>query len=191
METHPWDQGTRLVHSALAVTVLAQLFTGLVVAKANHPQWLLVHTALGILTSIVIVVHWIWTWARRDIQVLFPWSRAGLAQVGRELFGVFRGKLPGYGDTVGLSSFVHGIGLLAVSSMAVTGLLMYFVIPGGYGLSLHSTAYGLFTTLATMHLWLSYMVWFYLGGHIFFAALHEVLGNHVLRHFYAGQKVRH
>ncbi|WP_298135201.1 cytochrome b/b6 domain-containing protein, partial [Acidiferrobacter sp.] len=99
-------------------------------------------------------------------------------------FDVFQGKLPGSGDTLGLSSFAHGVGLLAVSGMAITGLLMYMEIPGGYGLSLHSTAYALFTTLATTHLWLSYLVWAYLIGHVFFAALQQVLGHNVLRHFY-------
>jgi len=187
MEARPWDRGTCLVHSALVVTVLAQLLTGEVVARANHPQWLLIHTVLGILTSIVIIVHWMWTWARRDIRVLFPWDRAGLTRVRKEFFAVFQGELPGHGDEVGLSSFVHGIGLLGVSGMAVTGLLMYAVIPGGYGLSLNSTAYALFTTLATTHLWLSYIVWFYLGGHIFFAALHEILGNRLLRRIYLGR----
>ncbi|HUW97980.1 MAG TPA: cytochrome b/b6 domain-containing protein [Acidiferrobacter sp.] len=187
MEAQPWDRGTCLVHSALAVTVIAQLFTGLVVASGNRPEWLLVHTILGIITSVVIVIHWLWSWARRDIRVLFPWSRAGLARVARELFGIFQGELPGHGDEAGLSSFVHGVGLLGVSGMAVTGLLMYAVIPGGYGLSLHSTAYAFFTALATTHLWLSYVVWFYLGGHILFAALHELQGNRLLRRIYLGR----
>ncbi|MHB8253209.1 MAG: cytochrome b/b6 domain-containing protein [Acidiferrobacter sp.] len=188
MESRPWDRGTSLVHAALTITVLAQLFTGLVVSTANRPRWLAVHTVLGILTTIVIIIHWMWTWARRDIGILFPWDRAGLSRVFQELFEVFQGKLPSYGDVAGLSSFVHGIGLLAVSGMAATGILMYLVIPGGYGLSLHSTAYAFFTTLATTHLWLSYIVWFYLGGHVFFAALHEIQGNHILKHIYSHHK---
>lgn len=186
METHTWDRGTRLVHSALAVAVLLELFTGVVVSEGSHPAWLWVHTLVGLLTAVIIIVHWLWTWAHRDIGVLFPWNRPGMTVVGRELLGVWRGALPGYGDTVGLSSFVHGVGLLAVSGMALTGVVMYGVIPGGYGLSLQSSAYGLFTWLATTHLLLSYVVWFYLTGHLVFAALHQVHGNRVLQRIYSG-----
>ncbi|MDA8390425.1 MAG: cytochrome b/b6 domain-containing protein [Gammaproteobacteria bacterium] len=188
MELRPWDRGTRLIHLALAVAVTAQLFSGLVVSNGVRPRYLLMHTVLGIITTLIIALHWMWTWARGDLRVLFPWNRADLDQVGRELRQTLRGKLPGHGNVVGLSSFVHGLGLLAVTGMAATGILMYIVIPGGYGLTAHSGAYVLFTALATLHLWLSYGVWFYLGGHVVFAALQQIQGNHVLRHFYS---VRH
>ena len=188
MESRPWDNGTRIVHAALAITVLAELSTGLVVAEGTRPQWLFIHSVLGILTTLVIIIDWMWTWARRDLPILFPWNRTGLRVVAREAFDVFQGKLPGSGDTLGLSSFAHGVGLLAVSGMAITGLLMYMEIPGGYGLYLHSSAYALFTALATTHLYLSYVVWAYLIGHVFFAALQQVLGHNVLRHLYLGHR---
>ncbi len=183
MDARAWDKGTRIVHAALAVTVLAELSTGLIVSRATRPQWLLIHSVLGFLTLLVILVDWMWTWARGDLSVFFPWNRRGLRLVVQETFALFQGKLPGYGNRVGLSSFVHGIGLLAVSAMAATGLLMGIDIPGGYGLFGHSSAYASFTVLATLHLWLSYFVWAYLGGHLFFAALQELFGNRVLRHF--------
>ena len=188
MESQPWDNGTRMVHAALVVTVLAELSTGLIVSQGTRPHWLFIHSVLGIATTLVIIMDWMWTWARRDLPILFPWNRAGMRVVAHEAFGVFQGKLPGSGDRTGLSSFMHGIGLLAVSGMAATGLLMYMEIPGGYGLFLHSSAYALFTTLATTHLWLSYVVWAYLIGHIMFAALQQVLGNNVLRHLYLGHR---
>ena len=188
MESRPWDNGTRVVHAALAITVLAELSTGLIVSQATRPRWLVIHSILGIATTFVIIVDWMWTWARRDLPILFPWNRAGMRVVGREAVQVFQGKLPGSGDGTGLSSFMHGIGLLAVSGMAITGLLMYMKIPGGYGLYLHSSAYAFFTMLATTHLYLSYVVWAYLIGHVFFAALQQVLGHNVLRHFYLGHR---
>ena len=188
MESRPWDNGTRVVHAALAITVLAELSTGLIVSQATRPHWLVIHSILGIATTLVIIVDWMWTWARRDFPILFPWNRAGMRVVGREAAEVFQGKLPGSGDGTGLSSFMHGVGLLAVSGMAITGLLMYMEIPGGYGLYLHSSAYAFFTMLATTHLYLSYVVWAYLIGHVFFAALQQVLGHNVLRHFYLGHR---
>lgn len=183
MESRPWDNGTRVLHATLAVTVLAEMSAGVIVSRATRPQWVFLHSMLGIATLVVIVVNWIWSWARRDLGVIFPWNRAGLRQVGREIVGAFQGKLPGSGDVVGLSSFMHGIGLLAVSGMAVTGLLIYFVIPGGYGFYANTAAYGLLTSLGTLHLWLSYAVWVYVAGHVFFAALQQFLGNNMLRHF--------
>ena len=188
MESRPWDNGTRIVHAALVVTVLAELSTGLIVSQATRPHWLVIHSILGIATTLVIIVDWMWTWARRDFPILFPWNRAGMRVVGREAVEVFQGKLPGSGDGTGLSSFMHGIGLLGVSGMAITGLLMYMEIPGGYGLYLHSSAYAFFTMLATTHLYLSYVVWAYLIGHVFFAALQQVLGHNVLRHLYLGHR---
>ncbi len=185
MELRPWDRITRLIHLALAITVTTEMFTGLVIADATRPRWLLIHAVIGVATTAIIVVHWMWTWARGDLRVLFPWNRPGLRLVGEELGQTFRGKLPGYGNVVGLSSFAHGLGLLAVTGMAATGFLMYLVIPGGYGLAAHSSAYGLFTLLATSHLWLSYGVWVYLGGHVLFAALQQIQGHHVLRHLYS------
>ncbi len=187
MEARPWDTGTRLIHAALVVTVLAELSTGLVVSQATRPQWLFVHSILGIVTTLVIILDWMWMWARQDLPVYFPWNRGGMRLVVGETFDVFQGRLPGSGNVMGLSSFVHGIGLLAVTGMAATGIVMYWVIPGGYGLSLHSTAYAFFTVLATSHLWLSYVVWAYLTGHVFFAALQQVLGHPVLRHFDIGR----
>ncbi len=185
MELRPWDRATRLIHLALAVTVTAELFSGLVVSGAVRPRWMLIHAVLGIVTTLVIALHWMWTWARGDLRVLFPWNRTDLGLVRRELGQTLRGKMPGHGNVVGLSSFVHGLGLLAVTAMAGTGLLMYIIIPGGYGLMAHSGAYVLFTALATLHLWLSYGVWVYLGGHVVFAALQQIQGNRVLQHLYS------
>ncbi|MHB1566153.1 MAG: hypothetical protein ACYCXG_05500 [Acidiferrobacter sp.] len=61
---------------------------------------------------------------------------------------------------------------------------------GGYGLSLQSSAYGLFTGLATIPLLLSYVVWFYLTGHLVFAALHQLHGNRILQRTYSGDPHR-
>ncbi len=183
MESRPWDNGTRILHATLAVTVLADMLAGVIVSRATHPHWVFLHSMLGIATLLVIIVDWMWTWARNDLGVIFPWNRTGLRSVGRELGGIFLGKLPSAGDVVGLSSFMHGIGLLAVSGMAVTGVLIYFVIPGGYGFFANTAGYGILTTLGVVHLWLSYLVWFYLAGHVFFAVLQQLLGNNVLRHF--------
>ncbi len=183
MESRPWDNGTRVLHATLAVTVLAEMSAGVIVSRATRPQWVFLHSMLGIATLLVIVVNWMWTWARHDLGVIFPWNRAGLSRVVREVWGIFLGKLPSAGDVVGLSSFMHGVGLLAVSGMAVTGFFIYLVIPGGYGFFANATGYGLLTTLGVVHLWLSYMVWFYLAGHVLFAALQQLLGNNMLRHF--------
>ncbi len=183
MESRPWDNGTRLLHATLAVTVLAEMSVGVIVSRGTHPQWVFLHSMLGIATLLVIIVNWMWSWARRDLGVIFPWNGSGLRRVGREAIGLFQGKLPSAGDVVGLSSFMHGVGLLAVSGMAVTGLWIYIVFPNGYGLFADSAAYGLLTTLGTLHLWLSYVVWVYVGGHILFAALQQLLGNDMLRHF--------
>jgi cytochrome b561 len=180
MDTEPWSASTRALHWGLAATITFQLFTGLYISTPGTLAFFYFHEWSGLLSAGVILVVWLWSYANYDLPLLFPWTRAGLADVVTDLRGLLRGTLPRAGRVRGLSSFVHGLGLLAVTGMAVTGTLIFLVIPGGHGARPASTDYGIFTSLSLLHKDIAVLVWIYWFGHIAFALAHQVRGGHVL-----------
>lgn len=58
----------------------------------------------------------------------FPWLAGNLAEVQRDLTGIFRGKLPSPGGA-GLFSLIEGVALLFLLATAVTGL-GWFLLEG-------------------------------------------------------------
>jgi hypothetical protein len=73
-------------------------------------------------------------------SALFPWftgerRRAFAADLGNHLRTVVRGRLPAYEETGPLASAVHGLGLLLMTTMAVSARARWF---GGHDRSLRS-----------------------------------------------------
>lgn len=176
MSDADWNPVTRLMHWALAITLTFQLFSGLFVASPQTRLYFHLHEAVGLIAGVVILMEWMWIYTDREGRILFPWSRVGLARVGSELAGLLRGQLPERGRRVGLSGFVHGLGLLAMTGMAVTGVLIFVVVPAGHT---GSTDYGSFTALSLLHRFLAQFAWAYWIGHVVFAVLHQVRGSNV------------
>ncbi len=179
MDTDSWDNGTRLLHWGLAVMISFQIFSGLLVATPGTLVYFYVHEWGGLATTVVIALNWFWSYANYDLALLFPWNDAGMADVVAELQKLRCGRLPRPGRVRGLSSFGHGLGLLAVTGMAVTGTLIYVVIPGGLGALAHSRHYMAFTDLVRLHKVIAGLVWVYWVGHVGFAFLHQVHGGRV------------
>jgi cytochrome b len=172
MQDKRWDGVIRLLHWTLMIMVSFQLFGGLLVSTPGTLTYYYAHQRGGLLTTAPILVFWLWTHANYDLPRLFPWNREGMKVVTAELRGLLRGKLPRPGRTRGLSSFVHGLGLLAVTGMAATGTLIFLTIPGGRGAWADSTSYTAFTELVLLHKIISYPVWIYWFGHVGFAVVH-------------------
>ncbi len=176
---HSWDGATRGLHWGLALLITFQLFGGLLVSAPNTLVYFYIHEFVGLFAAVVVLFTWLWGYANDDMPLLFPWGGEGRAEVMKEVKELLKGKLPKVGRRRGLSSFVHGLGLLAVTGMSATGVLIFFVIPGGHGASASSTHYGAFTELAVMHRSLANLVWAYWFGHVGFAVLHQLKGNNV------------
>lgn len=174
-----WSGSTRALHWGLVATITFQLFTGLYISTPGTLTYFYFHEWGGIVSSGVILLVWLWSYANYDLPLLFPWNRAGMADIVTDLRGLFRGKLPRAGRVRGLSSFIHGLGLLAVTGMAVTGILIFLVIPGGHGARPASTDYGSFTALSLLHKDIAVLVWLYWFGHVGFAFAHQFRGGHV------------
>ncbi|HYW03298.1 MAG TPA: cytochrome b/b6 domain-containing protein [Gammaproteobacteria bacterium] len=167
-----WDLPTRALHWALAVTITVQMVDSFFIDASGTRAFFYVHEAIGLLAGLIILLHWLWSFANFDIRLLFPWSGDGWETVKAEAHDLLRGRLPAGGREAGLSSFVHGLGLLAVTAMGLTGFFIFLVVPGGRGAMAHSTHYEAFTDLSAVHAFFSWFVWIYLGGHVGSALVH-------------------
>lgn len=182
-----WDGFTRVLHWGLTLFVTFQLFSGLWISTPGTLVYFHWHEYVGLAAAAVILLHWMWSFTCRDLGVLFPWNGAGFARIGKETRGMLHGQVPAAGHQVGLSSFVHGLGLLAMTGMAVTGVLLFLVIPvrlGGMATGTHS---GAITSLSLIHRYLSYLAWIYWGGHVGFALLHQLRGGRIFGAIFLGR----
>ena len=177
---HDFDNTTKIIHLAMAIVLTLQMGIGLLVHDPQTRFFLYLHEYVGILSALVIFVEWLWIYTASQFSVLFPWNRAGISLVVKDIRNLGKHRLPEGGDTVGLSGFWHGIGILSFTFMALTGTILLFVLPGGHSiLGLHSTDFVLYTRISLYHRLVSYLAWVYLLGHVLFAILHQLAGNDV------------
>lgn len=181
-----WGLGTRIIHWGLATTISAQLLSGLLVADPQTRMFFYFHEWDGVAASFFILMMWLWGYATQDLSILFPWDREGMRTVRDDIRNLFRGVLPKGGNTPGFASFGHGLGLLAITGMALTGIWILFIIPGGHGVSGGSTDFQEFMDISWFHKTIAYFVWAYLIGHIGFAVLHRLKGAPIFRGIFLG-----
>ncbi|MDA8390751.1 MAG: cytochrome b/b6 domain-containing protein [Gammaproteobacteria bacterium] len=168
-----WTGATKFLHGGMAVTVTLQLLLSLVMQvphphRAPAPSGLLffqLHEWVGLATVAVIVAHWGYSAffsGDADFAHLFPWSRTGRAAIWRDIRTLLAWRLPE--DTAaGLSGFTHGLGLLAVTGMAVTGLVLFFTFGHGTATARHA---------AFLHSFVANFAWAYWYGHVGMALIH-------------------
>lgn len=182
-DTHPdWGLMTRLTHWGLVITISAQLFSGLLVSDPHTRMYFYFHEYDGLAASFFILVLWLWIYANQETGLLFPWNGAGMAAVWADIRALIRNKtLPPGGQTVGLASFGHGLGLLGATVMALSGIWIFFIIPGGHGAQNASTDFQAFTEASAIHAVASYFVWAYWIGHTGFAIAHQAEGAPIFR----------
>ncbi|HQU16716.1 MAG: cytochrome b/b6 domain-containing protein [Gammaproteobacteria bacterium] len=177
-EDDGWDTNTRILHWLLVGTVTFQLLSSLFMADVPTQFLFPIHELIGLATGACVVVFWIHVSRNGDLRILLPWNQAGAAAIGRDLFGLLRGRLPPAGRRVGLSSFVHGLGLLALTGSGFTGLILFFLAPLGSHAG-PSDAVD-FTNMSLDHKFFGELIWAYLIGHVLFALLHQFRSGHVL-----------
>ena len=177
-----WTAATKFLHGGMAVGVTLQLFLSLVM-QVPHPHrtptasGLLLfhlHEWVGLATAAVIVLHWghsAFFADDADFAHLFPWSRQGRTKILRDVSSLLAGRLPE--DTgAGLSGFVHGLGLLAMTGMIVSGIVLFFTL-GRVGTMGH--------TAAILHSFIANFAWAYWYGHVGMALIHAWRRDGVLR----------
>jgi cytochrome b561 len=143
----------------------------------DPPSWMLsLHEYAGLANLAVVAAFWIWTLVRRGetrLGRLLPWFsvlrlRAVLADLAAQLRRLARGHAPDDEDGA-LASAIHGLGLLAVTAMAVTGSVYLFT---------EGTHFA--RTALSLHKLIANLVWVYLFAHAGLAVLHHLLGSDIL-----------
>jgi len=184
MPANHWDYFIRCLHWIITVAVLFQQATSLYMSDPGTQFLFPYHQWVGLLASATVVVFWAHSYGRYDLPILFPWGKAGRTAVMEDLRGLLRARLPGSGCRPGLSGFVHGLGLLALTGCALTGTIISSMITPGQPPDDPIA----FTRYTLQHKFFGTLLWVYLAGHVGFALLHQVSGNNVFRAIFSLQK---
>lgn len=188
MQNLKWDGPTRLLHAGLVSTVSVQLWVSLVMkapgAKAHTALEVLtyqVHRYIGLVALVVVLLHWVWsvtTHGRATVRNLFPTTAQQRTRVLSELRGLIAKQIPDSETAGGVTGLVHGLGLLAVTAVALTGAILFMWWPeiGKPDALTH--------TLGDVHSALSNFVWAYWIVHGGIALLHHYLGHDTLRNMF-------
>lgn len=185
-----YDRTTRWLHAGIALTVVVQLLSSLlmVVPAPGHvptePGDFLfqVHRLSGITVVCLLLLHWLWQLGghvKNGWGHLFPWfSKQRMRRLTGDLKSLPDWIRKGFPDqtaeTLPLAGAVHGLGLLAVSGMAVTGGIIFFAMSPNGGMALWVVS------LAEVHSFIANFVWAYLCGHVGIALLHHSRKSHLI-----------
>lgn len=170
---------TRLVHMGLAVAVILQLFTSLLMqspSRTDPGNWLFeIHEISGLTALAFAFLFWIVLVSRRhgtDGAALFPWfsssRRSVLWQDTKDHLVALRVlSFPAYKDHSPLASAVHGLGLLLMSAMTLSGSLFYLA-------KLYSVQESAAAQVSLeLHHFGGNLAWAYLIGHAGLATIHH------------------
>lgn len=182
-----WDRPTRYLHFGLALTVTVQLLISLVMEEPHgeHARSALesgafeVHEWVGMAALAIVLLHWLWSLLSHGgagLGHLFPWGAGGRARVLAELRAILRGQLPEGGPQGGLAGLVHGLGLLTITAMAVSGGVLFFLLPEN-GAPLSEGVHD----IGELHSFIATFAWIYWGAHLALAVLHHLFGHDTLR----------
>lgn len=189
MEAQHWPLPLKWLHFALAILVTFQLFSQLKmhaiwkhvgVAPYQHVLYW-AHMLLGTATLLVILLFWREICLSRELRLhLFPYFGVHRERIWEDIHGTRRGILPAGGMRGGLPGFIHGLGILVVTAMGLSGILMFYLILSAHGVKPAATYYAL---PKSIHSLVANLLWGYWGGHLFMALLHTVKDRKILRIF--------
>ena len=182
-----WSRPLRTIHLLLAIAVTAQLFIGSFMRSPHTGRpdtfGFVSHEVIGAIILVLIILHWAWSLShpQEGLRHLFPWTSTGLRNTINELWQAIRyQRLPpgGPGKDGGLAGFVHGLGLLAITAMVITGGTYYLSRMMGAG---HDTL----ELIEDVHDTLAVIAWIYWGGHLAAAVFHSLLRQPVWRRMFS------
>jgi len=175
-----WSLPTKFLHLGLVATVSAQLFISLVMDEPDEIESALgsalfeAHEIIGLTALAIVLMHWIWAafnQADGGLKHLFPWGRQGRQQVKNDVNDLLEFKLPEGGARGGLPGLIHGLGLLAVTGIALTGGMLFLLYPevGEPGVLVEG--------FEELHEGFATLVWTYWFAHGGIAILHHLAGH--------------
>lgn len=176
---HKHAFATRLLHAGLALAVILQLLSSLPMEppEPDHAgNWYFqLHQYSGLLAFAFVFAFWMVLAMRSQgtaPAALFPWFsgarlRALRTDTRTHFAALLSRRLPAYDPHAALPSAVHGLGVLLISAMAVSGLIYYFINSGD------PDAGGPVGAVMFVHRTLAKLVWAYLLGHAGLALVHH------------------
>lgn len=184
----PWPQSVKWLHIFLASFVTFQLMSELDmkaiwkhlgISPFRHFLFE-AHMWVGMACAVVMLLFWIVIARSAPLRAhLFPYTGVYRQRIIKDLQNGLRGIFPPAGMRGGLPGLVHGLGLLAISGMALSGTVMFVLILSAGGLKPGAN----YQLPHTLHSLLSNLVWAYWWGHIGMALLHALKSPRILRIF--------
>lgn len=176
----------RRLHFAVAILVSVQLVIGLVMSPRHTPELFLSHQLIGLAIAALVLLHWLWLLARGRDQLahLLPISRGARRPVASDITALADGRLPSGGPRPGLAAAIHGLGLLALTAVAVFGTALYILI------RMHHLRSDLGETLEDVHDFFAWVLIVYWCGHVLLAVAHEARGDHVIARMFRLRRVQ-
>ena len=182
---------TRLLHLLLLLAVIHQLVNSQFIDRpepGDAPSLLwTMHQYVGVAALAAVAAFWVWTLVRRretPLGALLPWFsgprlRALVDDAAYYIRGLRRGKLVDDRDSA-VAEAVHGLGLLVVSMMALTGTVWLVAATGTPVARVALNTHRLFANL----------MWAYLVAHAGLAVLHHLLGSDILSRMFLPRRRR-
>ncbi len=180
-----YDRATRWLHAGIALGVTAQLGLSLlmeapddkdeVLASGLPLQLFEAHEYIGMFLLALLVLHWLWSLSGHvedGFGHLFPWfTKERMGKVMIEIKEALKFRVSDPGISNALVGAVHGLGLLAATGMAVTGVVIFFNLSeAGHMTKLGEAFHGIHGTIAPL-------MWAYLIGHVALAVIHKRMGH--------------
>jgi hypothetical protein len=124
------DRVNGALHLGVAVAgawlVLGSPWLGMYVRLPEEPGWVnLAHVAVGFAALLLGLAYTAGCMGGERRRDYFPWLGGDMAAVGRDLAGIFRGRLPTV-EGGGLLPMLEGLLLLALAAAGITGALWFF-----------------------------------------------------------------
>ena len=170
---------TRLIHAGLALAIIVQLLTSLPMEPPEPDRagnwYFQVHQYSGLLALAFVFAFWVVLAIRSkgtELGALFPWFsgarlRALRSDARTQFAALLSRRLPAHDPHAALPSAVHGLGVLLMSAMAISGTIYYFINSGD------PDAGGAVGAVMFVHRTLANLVWAYLIGHAGLALVHH------------------
>ena len=171
--TSNWSLATRFLHLGLAGP-------GDQAGKFGHMAFE-AHEMVGLMALAIVLMHWLWSifnHANGELRHLFPWNKSGRQKIMSELVSLRHGDMPQGGKHGGIAGLIHGLGLLAVTGIAITGGLLFVFYPETGKPDFIAAAF------KESHEVLAGFVWAYWIGHGGIAIFHQILGHDYLKNMF-------
>lgn len=189
----PYDKVTRVLHWGFALLIPLQLLSE---EFMKHPKpgrirtesqelFFEMHEWVGMLALTFVLMRLLWGMLGNGSQwsQLYPYATSDgrtniLQELKHDVPAWFKGKLPEPSQKSYLAGMVHGLGLLLVLAMGVTGAVML------YGMQESGLMLGMVHDAKEVHEALGALLWFYIFAHVGMTILHMLLGHTMLRRIF-------